>query len=108
MAASFRAVRLARPGLPDLPPGRPLVVYSNHPSWWDPAFGIVLHARLFPGREGYAPIRDAMLERYPGAAASNFDSLPGVSEMDALVAYLQVLGTMAEFDWRRPDPAMLR
>ena len=26
----------------------------------------------------------------------------------ALVAYLQVLGTMAEFDWRRPDPAMLR
>jgi cbb3-type cytochrome oxidase cytochrome c subunit len=28
--------------------------------------------------------------------------------MDALVAYLQVLGTMAEFDWRRPDPTMLR
>jgi 1-acyl-sn-glycerol-3-phosphate acyltransferase len=64
MAGSFRAVRLAKPGLPDLPAGRPVVVFTNHPSWWDPAFGIVLHARLFPGREGYAPIEEAMLRRY--------------------------------------------
>jgi 1-acyl-sn-glycerol-3-phosphate acyltransferase len=64
MAASFRAVRLARPGLPELPPDRPLVVYSNHPSWWDPAFVIVLHSRLFPGLEGYGPMEAAMLERY--------------------------------------------
>ena len=64
MAGSFRAVRLARPGLPDLPSGRPLVVYANHPSWWDPAFLMMLHARLFPGREGYGPIEAAMLERY--------------------------------------------
>ena len=40
---------------------------------------------------------DAMLERYPGAVVSNFDSQPGVSEMDALIAYLQVLGTMVDF-----------
>ncbi|OWU78052.1 peptidase S41 [Marinibacterium profundimaris] len=40
---------------------------------------------------------DGMLERYPGAAVSNFDSQPGVSEMDALIAYLQVLGTMVDF-----------
>ncbi|TNC64503.1 cytochrome-c oxidase, cbb3-type subunit II [Rubellimicrobium roseum] len=46
---------------------------------------------------------DAMIERYPGAAASNFDSLPGVSEMDALVAYLQVLGTMVDFSTFTPD-----
>lgn len=65
MAATFRAVRLARPGLPELPPGRPVVVYSNHPSWWDPAFYIVLHRRLFPDREGYGPMDDGMLDRYP-------------------------------------------
>ena len=65
MASSFRAVRLAKPGLPDLPQGRPVVVYSNHPSWWDPAFYIVLHPRLFPGREGYGPMDEAMLNRYP-------------------------------------------
>lgn len=64
MASSFRAVRLAKPGLPDLPPDRPVVVFSNHPSWWDPAFVIVLHPRLFPGRQGYGPIDAAMLSRY--------------------------------------------
>jgi 1-acyl-sn-glycerol-3-phosphate acyltransferase len=64
MAGSFRAVRLSRPGLPDLPQDRPLVVYSNHPSWWDPAFYIVLHSRLFPNREGYGPMDVAMLRRY--------------------------------------------
>jgi 1-acyl-sn-glycerol-3-phosphate acyltransferase len=64
MARGFHAVRLARPGLPDLPEGRPLIVCSTHPSWWDPAFCIVLHSRLLLGREGYAPIKAAMLERY--------------------------------------------
>lgn len=64
MAGSFRAVRLAEPGLPDLPPDRPLVVFSNHPSWWDPAFYILLHPRLFPDREGYGPMDEAMLKRY--------------------------------------------
>jgi cytochrome c oxidase cbb3-type subunit 2 len=46
---------------------------------------------------------DAMTERYPGAAASNFDGQPGVSEMDALVAYLQVMGTMVDFSTFTPD-----
>lgn len=64
MRRSFHSVLLARPGRPELPPGRPVVVVMNHPSWWDPAFGIVLHPRAFPDREGYAPIRAAMLGRY--------------------------------------------
>jgi 1-acyl-sn-glycerol-3-phosphate acyltransferase len=64
MRTSFDAVRLARPGLPDLPDDRPLMIYSNHPSWWDPAFFMVLMPRLFPGREGYGPIDAEMLERY--------------------------------------------
>ena len=64
MRRSFRAVRLLAPGLPPLPPGRPLVIYSNHPSWWDPAFYMALHPRLFPGREGYGPIEAAQLRRY--------------------------------------------
>ncbi len=33
----------------------------------------------------------------------NFDGQPGVSEMDALVAYLQVLGTMVDFSTFTPD-----
>ena len=45
----------------------------------------------------------ALTDRYPGAATANFDGLPGVSEMDALVAYLQVLGTMVDFSTFTPD-----
>ena len=64
LAGQFRAVRLARPGLPDLPPDRPVMVYTNHPSWWDPAVFIALHPRFFPGRAAFGPIDAAMLERY--------------------------------------------
>ncbi|MFC3099690.1 cytochrome-c oxidase, cbb3-type subunit II [Altererythrobacter lauratis] len=38
-----------------------------------------------------------LAERYPGAQARDFDGNPDeVTEMDALVAYLQVLGTMVD------------
>lgn len=41
---------------------------------------------------------EALAKRYPGAQARNFDSNPGQpTEMDALIAYLQVLGTMVDF-----------
>jgi len=42
-------------------------------------------------------------ERYAGAQARNFDGQPGASEMDALIAYLQVLGTMVDFSTFTPD-----
>ena len=46
--------------------------------------------------------------RYPKSQQRNFDGRPGLTEMDALVAYLQMLGTLAEFDWRRPNPEWVR
>jgi len=46
---------------------------------------------------------DDMLARYPGAAVSNFDGQPQLTEMDALIAYLQVLGTMVDFSTFTPD-----
>ena len=45
---------------------------------------------------------DGVVERYPGAVVGNFDGEPGVSEMDALIAYLQVLGTMVDFKTYEP------
>ena len=45
---------------------------------------------------------DGLLERYPGAQVRNFDGQPGISEMDALIAYLQVLGTMVDFSTFQP------
>ncbi len=48
---------------------------------------------------------DGLLERYPGAQVRNFDSQPGISEMDALIAYMQMLGTLVDFSTFTPDPA---
>ena len=60
----FTAVRLARGGRPEVEAGRPLIVYSNHPSWWDPLVFLWLSGTLFPGREGYGPMDAAALRKY--------------------------------------------
>ncbi len=44
-----------------------------------------------------------VLERYPGAQVRNFDGEPGISEMDAMIAYLQMLGTLVDFSTFTPD-----
>lgn len=46
---------------------------------------------------------DGLLERYPGAQVRNFDGQPGISELDALIAYLQMLGTLVDFSTFEPD-----
>jgi cytochrome c oxidase cbb3-type subunit II len=44
-----------------------------------------------------------MVERYPKAVVANFDGNAGrVTEMDALVAYLQMLGTLVDFSAYEP------
>ena len=46
---------------------------------------------------------DGLLERYGEKVnVRNFDGQQGISEMDALVAYLQVLGTMVDFSTFEP------
>lgn len=56
-------------------------------------------AQADPDTDAY----DYLLERYPGAQIRNFDGRPGVSEMDALIAYLQMLGTTVDFSTFTPD-----
>ncbi|SFR09242.1 cytochrome-c oxidase, cbb3-type subunit II [Poseidonocella sedimentorum] len=48
---------------------------------------------------------DGLLERYPGAAIGNFDGQEALTEMDALIAYMQVLGTMVDFSTFTPEPS---
>ena len=53
-----------------------------------------LEAQLDPDSDDV----EGLQARYPGAQARNFDGQPGpATEMDALIAYLQVLGTMVDF-----------
>ncbi|MEO0390076.1 MAG: cytochrome-c oxidase, cbb3-type subunit II [Pseudomonadota bacterium] len=46
---------------------------------------------------------DGLLDRYPGAQVRNFDGLAALTEMDALIAYLQMLGTLVDFSTFTPD-----
>ncbi len=46
---------------------------------------------------------DGVVARYPGAQVRNFDRAPGISEADALIAYLQMLGTLVDFSTFTPD-----
>ena len=49
---------------------------------------------------------EGLLARYPKAKTGDFDGDPGaVTEMDALVAYLQMLGTLVDFTTYNPDYA---
>lgn len=52
----------------------------------------------------YSASYDAFLARYPGAPIRDFDGNPEmISELDALIAYLQVLGTMVDFSTYQAD-----
>ena len=61
----FHAVRLARADRPLIGEQEPLLVYMNHPSWWDPMVALHLAYRFFPGRDHYGPIDGEALARYP-------------------------------------------
>lgn len=59
----MRALRVAKWGVPQLPPG-PLVVFANHPSWWDGVAFMLLSHSLFPGRRMFIPMEAQALARY--------------------------------------------
>ena len=46
---------------------------------------------------------DDLLARYPKAQTRNFDGQPALTEMDAIIAYLQMLGTLVDFSTFTPD-----
>jgi cytochrome c oxidase cbb3-type subunit 2 len=46
---------------------------------------------------------DGLLSRYPKAQTRNFDGQPQLTEADALIAYLQMLGTLVDFSTFIPE-----
>ncbi len=47
----------------------------------------------------FADDYDGFVARYPNAVIREFDGNPDlISEMDALIAYMQMLGTLVDFD----------
>lgn len=82
----MNALRLALWGAPRFDGhSGPVVVYCNHPAWWDAAVIILLAARLAPARASYAPFDARMLERYGifrrmGAFAVDLDTPRGAAQ----------------------------
>ncbi|WP_375463819.1 lysophospholipid acyltransferase family protein [uncultured Methylobacterium sp.] len=81
----LNALRLARWGLPPALRDGPVVVYCNHPAWWDAAVIILLAGRLYPARASHAPFDARMLERYGvfrrmGAFAVDLDTPRGAAQ----------------------------
>ncbi|WP_187830418.1 lysophospholipid acyltransferase family protein [Siccirubricoccus phaeus] len=60
----LRAVRLAAWGVPEAGWDGPLVVYANHPSWWDGVAFLLLADALFPGRRMMTPMDAEALAKY--------------------------------------------
>lgn len=60
----MNALRIASWGVPAVPASGPVIIYSNHPAWWDAAVYILTADRFFPAYESYAPIDAAMLKQY--------------------------------------------
>ncbi len=60
----FNAIRIASDGMPPRVDGWPLVLYTNHPAWWDAiVIMYVMHA-FWPDRRAYGPMDAAALEKY--------------------------------------------
>ncbi len=98
---SFRGVRVSRGGLPALAAGRPVIIYTNHPSWWDPALFILLSDTLLRDRVGFGPMQANALGRYGllarmGVFGIDLDSARGAARF--LDVSLRVL--------ERPDSAL--
>lgn len=82
----FHVIAMHRDGCDprQLPVDEPVIVYGNHPSWWDPMIAHFLNATLFGGRQFFAPIDAAALAQYQvlgklGFFGVNLDSATGAA-----------------------------
>src|SRR6185503_18564952 len=60
----FHSLRMLQGGRFQRTAGRPLVIYLNHASWWDPLVCLLLSRKLLPGFDSFAPMEAPMLGRY--------------------------------------------
>jgi 1-acyl-sn-glycerol-3-phosphate acyltransferase len=84
----------------------PLIVYVNHPSWWDPLIAHFLNRELFPNRQFYAPIDGKALEQYSVFSKLGFygvrsDTSRGAA--DFLRVSRDILATRGTSLWLTPE-----
>jgi len=60
----FDGVRISLEGCPPEDRSGALIVYTNHPSWWDPILFLLIARHAFPGRRMFGPMDAAALAKY--------------------------------------------
>jgi 1-acyl-sn-glycerol-3-phosphate acyltransferase len=103
LSRHFNAVRLSKSQRPDLAAasGKPLIIYLNHPSWWDPLICLQLAAHFFPERRHYGPIDAGTSRQYRALQRLGFFGVEAGSAREArrfLTLSQEILG--------RPDAAL--
>lgn len=78
----FHNVLVSIEGLPHVAANIPIIIYSNHPSWWDPMLFLAIGGVLFPERRSFGPMESQSLKRYAmlehlGAFGVDLDSARG-------------------------------
>jgi 1-acyl-sn-glycerol-3-phosphate acyltransferase len=84
MRRRFHAIRILKSGPLRQDLSRPLLIYLNHASWWDPLLCLDLARRWFPTRSSFAPMDAASVDRYRifkhiGIYAIEQDSIRGAA-----------------------------
>jgi 1-acyl-sn-glycerol-3-phosphate acyltransferase len=62
---NFDGVRTSLAGAPPEAKDDPLIVYTNHPSWWDPIHFMLIARSVMPDRRMFGPFDAAALAKYP-------------------------------------------
>ena len=60
----FNSFRISRSSSIPIVGRIPIVLYANHPGWWDPLVGLLLKAWFFPNYTLFAPVDAVSLRRY--------------------------------------------
>jgi 1-acyl-sn-glycerol-3-phosphate acyltransferase len=60
----FHSLRISKGTVPSAMDGTPVVLYTNHASWWDPLVCLVIKSEFFGQRRAFAPIDAEALKRY--------------------------------------------
>jgi len=61
---NFNGVRTSSAGAAPRESDGPLIVYTNHASWWDPIHFLLLASNTMPGRRMFGPFDAAALAKY--------------------------------------------
>lgn len=104
----FHAIGIHQDSIPhvDIPDEEPVLIFGNHPSWWDPLIAHFLNRKLFSKRQFYAPIDAEALEQYRvfgklGFYGVRLNNTSGAASF--LKQSMAILGTPGTAIWLTPE-----